>query len=287
MLVRIMSDASPNQEQATCWNEQAGPRWVSMQRDLDAELEVFGVAVADALAPESGSRVLDVGCGAGATTLLLAERVRPGKVLGVDISAPLLERARERAAEVPNASFELGDAQTFAFEAASYDAVFSRFGVMFFADPVAAFANLRRALRKGGKLGFVCWRGAKENPSFTLPLEAAQSFLKEPNAPSIPGAPGPFAFEDAARVRDILTRAGYTDVNVVPFDTKMVFAGRVDIEGAVELALQIGPLSRAVASVPEAARGPIRDAVRAAFLPHHGPTGVLLDAATWIVTART
>lgn len=278
---------APNQEQATIWNEQAGPKWVAMQRDLDAELEPLGVAAADALRLSSGARVLDIGCGAGATTLMLAERVKPGSVLGVDISSPLLARAKERAAGLANVSFELGDAQTFSFEPASFDALFSRFGVMFFADPVAAFGNMRRALRPGGKLAFVCWRSVKENPTFSLPMEAALSLLPEVPAPTPAGAPGPFAFADEARVKDILKSAGYTDVAVTPHDASLVYAGRPDLEGAVDLALQIGPLSRAIAPLPESDRGPIREAVRAAFSRHHGPKGVVLGAATWIVTAAS
>src|SRR6185503_5359802 len=139
-----------------------------MQRDLDAQLEPFGVAVLSKLGLVSRESVLDVGCGAGATSLMLAERVRPGEVVGVDISAPLLARARERGGALSNLRFELADAQTLAFGGARYDAVFSRFGVMFFADPVAAFRNLGAALRPDGRLGFVCWRAMRDNPSFVL-----------------------------------------------------------------------------------------------------------------------
>src|SRR5258708_11737410 len=129
-----MKDIQPNRDQATYWNEQAGPRWVAMGRDLDAQLEPFGVVVANKLGLVSGERVLDVGCGAGATSLMLAERVRPGQVVGIDISGALLARARERAAGIDNLRFEEADAQTFPFPGASYDLLFSRFWVMFFAD---------------------------------------------------------------------------------------------------------------------------------------------------------
>jgi SAM-dependent methyltransferase len=276
----------PNRAQTAYWNEQAGPRWVALQRDLDAELEVFGLAAADALGLAPGDRVLDVGCGAGATTLMLAARVRPGHVLGVDVSRPLLARARERAESADNVRFEQADAQTLAFAKASYDAVFSRFGVMFFADPVAAFRNLRAALRADGRLSFACWRAADENPSFTLPLQAALPFLPEPPAPPEPGAPGPFAFADRARIEAILDGAGYVDVAVTPYDTELVLAGHSDLERAVDLSLQLGPLSRALLQHTEATRALARSAVREAFLPHHGPAGVTLPAATWIVTAR-
>jgi SAM-dependent methyltransferase len=276
----------PNEAQARYWNEQAGPTWVAMQRDLDAELEPFGVALLAKLGLGAGECVLDVGCGAGATSLMLAERTRPGQVLGVDICAPLLARARERAVTVENLRFEQADAQTFAFAAASFDSIFSRFGVMFFADPIAAFTNLRAALKTGGKLGFVCWRAASENPSFTVPLEAALPFLPEPPAPPQADAPSAFAFADRDRVARILDLAGYRDVDIAPHDAQLVYAGRSDLEGAVDLALKIGPLSRAFTTLSTAAHERVRAAVRDAFLPHHGPAGVMLPAATWLVTAR-
>jgi len=257
-----------------------------MQRDLDAQLEPFGVAVVSKLGLVSGERVLDVGCGAGATSLMLAERVRPGPVVGIDISAPLLERARQRGEGIENLRFENADAQTFAFSAESYDTVFSRFGVMFFADPIEAFRNLRTAIRTGGKLGFVCWRAMRDNPSFTLPLQAALPFLPEPPKQTEPGAPGPFAFADDDRLRGILASAGYGDIEITPHDTDLVFAGRTDIEAAVDLALQVGPLSRAITTLAETVLSRVRSAVRDAFVPYHSASGVTLPSATWIVTAR-
>jgi ubiquinone/menaquinone biosynthesis C-methylase UbiE len=280
------NQAQPNREQASYWNEIGGPRWVAMQRDLDAELEPFGVAVADQLGLVSGERVLDVGCGAGATSLLLAERVRPGEVVGVDISAPLVERARERGQGIGNLSFELADAQTHAFAPQGFDAVFSRFGVMFFADAVAAFGNLRAALRPGGKLGFVCWRAPAENPSFGLPLQAALPFLSERPEPPKVGEPGAFAFAEQERIGEVLTSAGFADIVIARHDTELVFAGRRDLEGAVELAFEVGPLSRVRDKLEEPVRSKVRDAVRAAFQPFHGASGVVLPAATWLVTAR-
>jgi SAM-dependent methyltransferase len=276
----------PNRDQASFWNDQAGPRWVAMERDLDAQLEPFGTVVASKLGLVSGERVLDVGCGAGATSLMLAQRVRPGQVVGIDISAPLLARARQRGEGIDNLRFEHADAQTFAFSGASYDTIFSRFGVMFFADPASAFGNLRSALRAGGKLGFVCWRAMRENPSFVLPLQAALPFLSEPPQPSEPGAPGPFAFAEEDRIRKILEQAGYGDIDIAAHDTDIVFAGRSDIEGAVDLALQVGPLSRALTALTETNHAKMRAAIRDAFAPYHGPSGVTLPSATWIVTAR-
>ena len=281
-----VADAQPNRDQASYWDEQAGPRWVAMQRDLDVQLEPFGIAVASKLGLVSGERVLDVGCGAGATSLMLAERVRPGQVVGIDLSGPLIARARQRGEAIENLRFEHADAQTFAFSGAAYDTVFSRFGLMFFADPIAAFRNLYTALRMGGQLGFVCWRAMRDNPSFVLPLEAALPFLPEPPRLPEPGAPGAFALADGHRIRGILECAGYGEIEITPHDTELVFAGRSDLEGAVDLALQIGPLSRASSMLAETALARVRAAVRDAFVPYHGPSGVTLPAATWIVTAR-
>jgi SAM-dependent methyltransferase len=257
-----------------------------MERALDAQLEPFGAAVASALAIAPGERVLDVGCGGGATSLMLAVRARPGQVVGVDISSPLVVRARARAAGVTNLRFELADAQTFAFPVAAYDAAFSRFGVMFFADPVAAFANLLLALRPGGRLGFVCWRAPHENPSFTVPFQAALPHIPEVPPPLDPNAPGPFAFADESRIRSILQRAGYAGVDVARHDTELAFAGASDLEAAVDLALHVGQLSRVLVGQPDATIARVRDAVRDAFRPHHGPRGVTFPSSTWIVTAR-
>jgi len=279
-------DMDPDRDHATNWNEQAGLRWVALQQDLDVQLEPLGVALADRLELVSGERVLDIGCGAGATSLMLAERVRPGHVVGLDISGALLARARERAAGIDNLRFEEGDAQTFPFPGASYDLLFSRFGVMFFDDPASAFRNLATALRPKGKLGFVCWRAMRENPAFMVPLEAAAPFLPEPPEPPEPGAPGPFAFADGDWLRRLLTNAGYADIDIAAHDSEFVLGGLRDLEGTVEMTLQVGPLGRAAYALDPAALERIRVAVRAALLPYHRPSGVTLRAATWIVTAR-
>ncbi len=157
---------------------------------------------------------------------------------------------------------------------------------MFFADPVEAFGNLRSALRTGGNLGFVCWRAMSENPSFALPLQAALPFLSEAPQPPEPGAPGPFAFADENRIRGILEGARYGDIDIAAHDTDIVFGGRSDIDGAVDLAMQVGPLSRALSALTETTHEGVRAAVRDAFVPYHGPSGVTLPSATWIVTAR-
>jgi ubiquinone/menaquinone biosynthesis C-methylase UbiE len=276
-----MSEA-PNAAQATYWNETAGPTWAELQAPLDRQLEPLGRRVMAELSLP-GARVLDVGCGAGATSLALAEAVGPdGAVLGVDVSHPLLEVARARAAGRSNLTFQEADAQAFALPPAAFDAVFSRFGVMFFSDPAAAFANLRRALKPGGRLAFVCWRAPTENPVMVLPMQAALPLVATPPAPAEPGAPGPFAFADPERVRGILESAGFEAIAITPHDEKIGSGG---LDTALGIALRVGPLGTLLRENPDQ-RDAVVAAVRDALAPHEGPDGVKLDSATWIVTAR-
>src|SRR6185369_15072156 len=181
----------------------------------------------DAAAVAAGERVLDVGCGCGSTTIELARRAGPtGHVVGADISGPMLADARARTAAAGLGNVELvhADAQTHAFPPSAFDLVFSRFGVMFFADPTAAFANLRGALRPGGRLAFVCWRSLPENPWMAVPLMAALQHLPPPTIPG-PEDPGPFSFADRGRVERILGGAGWSDVTVTPLDETLTLPG--------------------------------------------------------------
>ena len=201
----------PNAEQIEYWNSERARKWVELQERMDALIEAFGARAIERAGLAAGERVIDVGCGCGGTTLDLAGRVGArGRVLGVDISAVMLSRARERAKSVglANVEFVDADAQTHAFEAGAWDCAFSRFGVMFFADPARAFANLRRALRQGGRVSFACWRAMPENEWVTVPLTALMKVIAPP-PPPLPGAPGPFAFGDPQRVRGLLGEAGF------------------------------------------------------------------------------
>jgi ubiquinone/menaquinone biosynthesis C-methylase UbiE len=198
---------APNAAQAEFWNQTAGTTWVQLQDQLDRQIEGVGLEAMRALSPGPGECVLDVGCGCGQTTLELAARVgETGAVTGVDISTPMLEVARARPVPVGAArpQFRELDVQTGDLGRAAFDAAFSRFGVMFFAGPAAAFTNIRAALRPGGRLAFVGWRSVAENPMMSAPVAAAAPFLP-PMPPSDPTAPGPFAFADSDRVRGILS----------------------------------------------------------------------------------
>src|SRR6185503_19156606 len=218
----------PNAEQIRFWNESAGPRWVAVHDRIARQLWPIGLEALDRAAIAPGSRVLDVGCGCGETTIEIARRVGPsGAVTGVDVSAVMLERAREDA-RAPNITYLLADAQTEALPEGAFDLLFSRFGVMFFSDPEAAFQNLRRALRRGARFTFLCWRALSENPWMTVPAAAVARLVAMPEVE--PEAPGPFAFADADRVRGILTRAGFTGVSFERLDRMIQVGGRGELE---------------------------------------------------------
>jgi SAM-dependent methyltransferase len=270
-----------NAAQEEYWNGRAGHTWAEFQVILDAQLEPLGREAQRVLAPRPGERVLDVGCGAGQTSLALAEAVAPrGEVLGADLSQPLLDVARVRAAGLP-VRFEIADAQTSDFGGEPFDAIYSRFGVMFFAEPVAAFANLKKALKPGGRLAFVCWRSFDENDLMRAPLDAALPFIPPP-APSDPTAPGPFAFADPERIRAILTGAGFAEVRIAPSDAMI---GSGDVDNALTLALRIGPLGAILRENPDLVPV-VTDAVREALVKRQSADGrVLLPAAVWIVQA--
>ncbi|MGN8110072.1 class I SAM-dependent methyltransferase [Paraburkholderia sp. 22098] len=282
--------AEQNAYQVADWNGQSGKRWVANQARLDAMASVFGQAAIEAAAPVTVERVLDVGCGAGASSLALAARVGPeGQVLGVDISEPLIGRARALAPQGTPALFQVADASSAELPEGAFDILFSRFGVMFFDDPTAAFAHMRRALRPGGRVAFVCWRGAAENAWVRLPMGAIKGILPS-SAPPDPEAPGPFSFGDRGRVSRILTAAGFTDIAIAPFDASVPFGegGTRDaaIDDAVKMTLEVGPLSRVVADQPDDIRARASAAVRAAFAGLTGERSVMIDGAAWIVTAR-
>lgn len=273
-----------NAAQVAHWNEVVGSIWVEMRDPMDRQLAPLGRAAMSALAPSPGETVLDIGCGSGQTTRELTLAVQPGgRVTGIDLSAPLLAAAICRAKGTEGVEFRQGDAQHFNFAPEVFDAAFSRFGVMFFDDPVAAFKNIRSVLKPGGRLAFVCWRAFDENPIFSLPLQAALPYLPALPPPANPEAPGPFAFADANRVRGILADAGFAEVETVPHD-EMVGSG--ELETALDLALKFGSLG-ALLRENSSLRDAVAPAVRSALAAQERAGGIRLSAATWIVTARS
>ena len=273
-----------NSAQAEYWNSAAGQKWTDHQEHQDHVLGPVSERLIAAANPKPGERVIDVGCGCGATAIAFASRVAPGgEVLGVDISEPMLARARERAQNLP-VRFERADATVYPFEPKGADLAASRFGVMFFADPAKSFANLRKGLKAGGRLAFVCWREAKQNPFFVLPLREAGKHA--PPLPEMdPEAPGPFAFAAEARVRGILTGAGFADVAVAPADLELDIAAGRGLDTAVRTAMTIGPTSRMLDGQSDAVRAAVTADIHKTLAAHARGMSVPLGAAIWIVTA--
>ena len=276
----------PNAKQIEEWNGERGACWLEQQHALERQVAPFGNRAMDRAAIRQGERALDVGCGCGGTALEIARRVGPaGFVLGMDISRILLESAREaaRRGELPNVRFEEADAQTHLFAPASFDLVFSRFGVMFFEDSVAAFRNLRMALRPDGRLAFVCWRALQESEFFAIPMAAALRRLPPP-PPADPDAPGPTAFANPDRVRSILSQSGFTDIVINSLDEKV---GGLTLEQTAEMLVRLGPASRLISGAASEMRDLIGEDVKTALAPLEAANGaVFLGAAAWLATAR-
>ncbi|MDH3685700.1 MAG: class I SAM-dependent methyltransferase [Myxococcales bacterium] len=281
----------PNAQQIEYWNEISGDKWVAMNDVIDAQIEPLGSAAIDHAGVRTGERVLDVGCGCGQTTLQLAARVgSTGAVRGVDISAPMLARAQERVDAAGAAHVELDnvDAQTTAFDP-EFDLVFSRFGVMFFAEPERAFANLLSALRPGGRLTWVTWQALPRNPWMLVPVSAAAKHLP-PMDPPDPEAPGPFALADADRTERLLAAAGFEDIAHGPLERELLVGGGGDLDETVGFVLQLGPLGAALreaaAEVRAAAAHDVRTALEPYFVEGADGRGVRMPAAAWLVTAK-
>lgn len=228
-----------NRAQREYWNELMGPKWVSLSETFDRHLAEVGDLAVQTAAPQAGEAVLEIGCGAGSLAVRLAGMA--GRVLGVDISRPMLDaaEARARAAGIGNVSFQLADAQADPLPEQTFDLVFSRFGVMFFEDPAAAFANIRRAAKPSGRLAFVCWGKLADNPQWSIPMTILAARLGRPE-PRPPHAPGPMAFDDPDYVRDLLTRAGWHDISIT--ETHPVVMNE-PLEQATRTALELGPAS--------------------------------------------
>ena len=276
----------PNTTQIENWDGPAGEHWVAEAARYDRMNAPFADAIVEAVAPQPGERFLDVGCGNGALALAIAGRVGPdGAVTGLDISGPMLANARRRAdaAAVANVTFSQGDAQVHPLPEAGFDAVVSRFGVMFFDDPVAAFANLRRALSPGGRLVFTCWQDPFQNEWIMVPAGAALQHVPMPDLGE-PGGPGPFSLADRERLTAVLTDAGYADIGIDELVRPMAIGESLD--DAVHFLQHTDMGDTLMKGVDDETATRAWAAVRDALAGHASAEGVVLDGRVWLVTAR-
>jgi ubiquinone/menaquinone biosynthesis C-methylase UbiE len=270
-------------QQAALWNGRSGHAWADAQDMLDQVLRPFEDLLVDAVGAASANRVLDVGCGTGSTTRAVARRLGAhGHCIGIDISGPMIAAARSSAErEDSPARFVHADAQTHAFAPASFDMIISRFGVMFFDDPVTAFANLRRAATEGGALGFIAWRSAAENPFMTAAERAAAPLL--PNLPPRrPDAPGQFFLADRQRIASILESSGWAEIDIRPIDVDCTLP-ETELVGYIS---RLGPVGLILAEADERTRMQVIATVRPAFDPYVRGTEARFTAACWMVGAR-
>ncbi len=275
-----------NEEQRTRWNGVDGEYWVREQDRMDRTLAPVLGPLLEFAAPLAGSTVLDVGCGCGATTVELAKAVgTAGRVIGLDISEPMLALAKERLAAAPQASFLAGDAADIELDGVGAESMVSRFGVMFFGDPVAAFTNLRKGMLPGGRVRFACWRPIAENPWLQVPLHAVYEHVPRLPKPG-PEEPGPFAFADPDRVTRILTAAGFTAPVFTRLDVQLDISAGGGLEAAVEQATHMGPAKKALTDQPEQIRLAARDSIRGALESYVNGCNVLLAGAVWLVAAE-
>jgi SAM-dependent methyltransferase len=275
-----------NADQIAYWNGANGQRWTDRQAEQDILLAPVSKALIDRAAPKAGDRIIDVGCGCGSTSLAFAERVAPnGFVLGVDISGPMLARARQLAPKALPVDFVQADATVYPFDPQNFDLLVSRFGVMFFAEPAVSFANLRNALRSSGRLAFACWREPRENPWMMAPLQAVYQHVPKMPPPG-PDDPGPFAFASEERVHRILGEAGFKGVGMEAVSLSFDIANGRGLDAAVQAALQIGPSSRALDGHPPEIRAAAAGSVRELLAPFARGNTVPLAGSIWIVTAR-
>lgn len=278
----MTTDSEANPEQAKLWNGPGARSWIMAQTVLDQAFRGFETLLAETAVEANARAVLDIGCGTGATTRAIARALGPGsRTLGLDISAPMIARASELAeAEGSASKFLAGDAQTHAFDPAAFDLIVSRFGVMFFSDPVAAFANLHRAAKPGGKLTMISWRSMTENPFMTVAERAAAPFL--PDLPPRPASePGQFAFADQHHVHGILEEAGWKDAASEAIDMPCAFPV-ASLDTYLSL---MGPVGQMLARADAALQQQVIGAIRTAFDDYIEGPDIRFTGACWFTRA--
>ena len=279
----MSSNEQRDNDQAVYWNEEGGARWVRHIDGVEAMLEPLSVRLLERVAAKSGDRVLDIGCGGGITSAAIARAVgASGQVTGLDVSKVILDIARQRYGHVANLEFLLADAGEHGFAPGSYDLLTSRFGVMFFHDPHAAFAHLRRALKTSARLCLMCWRRLDENPWMDLAAAAAFTVLPPPPKPA-PGAPGPFSFAKREWVTDILAAAGFGEIEFEAVDRPMALGS---VDDALEWLTNMGPAAQPFREASESERRATQAAMRKALEEAAIDRRVVLNGATWVVSAK-
>ena len=281
-----MSEVNKNQKDF--WSGKGGDIWVERQNAMDTMLSPLGEAALNKLNFNEKENVLDIGCGCGHTTLNIAKRIGPsGNVTGLDISEPMLKRAKESAVEmsISNTSFKCVDVQTEDLGDQIYSAAFSRFGVMFFEDSIAAFKNINKSLISGGYLSFVCWQSPAVNPWQSLFIQEVKKFLDLPSPP--PRSPGPFAFMESEYVSSILEESKFQDITIEGHEAEVnMFSGR-SLSDSVKDYISINPVVTQM--LKESSENQIAEIVNSgieAFSPYYSEKGLIFPSATWLVTAR-
>ncbi|NKB37569.1 MAG: methyltransferase domain-containing protein [Gammaproteobacteria bacterium] len=265
------------------WNEEGGSKWVENIDLVETMMVPMSDELLNAIAAKSGEQVLDVGCGGGVTSMKLAQQVgEEGKVIGVDVSEPILSVARDRAAGIANIEFEHSDATSAKLGKERFDIITSRFGVMFFDDPVIAFSNMHGSLKPEGRLVFMCWRGIEENPWLGATAKAAFDIVGAPAEKPDPKAPGPFSLGDSVHLQNILQTSGFHSVNLTATDKTMPMGS---LDNALGFLMKMGPVAEAIKEASVEQKELVTSAVSEVLSSFNSNKGLMVPGATWIVTA--
>ena len=276
-----------NQQQSDAWNGAEAVHYVDQSDRYDRQLAPFADALFERVQLEPHHSVLDIGCGCGYTTLIAARGARTA--LGVDISSPLLEVAgeRARAASVDNAEFVVADAQTYAFDDGAFDVVISQFGLMFFDDPVSAFANLRRALAPGGRIAFVCWQGLEANEWVLAVGRVVGQHAELPSLGGRAGGPGMFSLKDPDETGALLEAAGFTQIEIEPISPTILLGGGGTRDESIDFLLDMGIVRGLLGRLEPNARAAAIEEVGASLTDRYEPgVGIRLGTGAWLVSAR-
>ena len=275
-----------NLKQKEFWSGSGGDVWVNKQSEMDIMLNPLGTKAISKLDLSKATKIIDIGCGCGATTLEIAKQLEEGEIIGIDISEPMLARAAKNASDqsLSNANFQVLDVQVDDMPS-DFDIAFSRFGVMFFEDPYQAFSNIYKSLKENGQLSFVCWQSPPLNPWQSLSLQVIKEYLDLPSPP--PKSPGPFAFEDKNYISDILNQSNFKDIEIEDNQEDIVMFSGKSIEEACEDYLTINPVvTEMLKNSKEELKDEILQALILKFSEFHNGDGLLFPSATWIVAAR-